>query len=35
MTLCMAAGAFLARLQAELRRAAGGKRNRKSPAPAD
>jgi SRSO17 transposase len=31
MTLCMAASAFLARLQAELRRAAGGKPNRTSP----
>lgn len=34
MTLCMAAGAFLAGLQAQLRRAACGKGNRRSPAPA-
>jgi SRSO17 transposase len=32
MTLCMAAAAFLARLQASLRRAAFGKPNRTSPA---
>jgi SRSO17 transposase len=32
MTLCMAAGAFLAGLQATLRRAACGKPNRRSPA---
>jgi SRSO17 transposase len=31
MTLCMAAGTFLARLQAQLRRAAPGKPNRTSP----
>ncbi len=31
MTLCMAAGAFLARLQAQLRRAARGKPNKTSP----
>ena len=31
MTLCMAAGAFLARLQSELRRAASSKPNRTSP----
>jgi hypothetical protein len=31
MTLCMAAGAFLARLQAQLRRAAPGKPNKTSP----
>ncbi len=31
MTLCMAAGAFLARLQAEIRRAASSKPNRTSP----
>ncbi|MGH9413480.1 MAG: IS701 family transposase [Terriglobales bacterium] len=31
MTLCMAAGTFLARLQAQLRRAANGKPNKTSP----
>src|ERR1700760_4176843 len=33
MTLCMAAAAFLARLAAELRQAAGSKANEKSPLP--
>jgi SRSO17 transposase len=31
MTLCMAAGAFLGRLQAQLRRTAQGKANKTSP----